>query len=486
MSFPWDSSPKFIAPSYVWGDEDDSRSMVLDGHLFVITNNLHSALLAIATDAALVTDFYFWIDAICINQADIDERSTQVPRMADIYSPAYSVFGWLGNTGHLGADVGLLFEEVTSHGKLYDELRQFLDEGFSFPWETEQLTRKHRTSLRDFILFWFVLDNDDSGNHDSTPLELLQIYHSRRLVHSGSPSSLPSAAHALIVALFATIDAQSKLAHDRIYGTLGLVGKFISMNNCATLPVELTPNYRQPFDRVCHQYAVYILQETRDLRLWRTFRRQICGVPSWVPDFRYASRIDTDMRFDLKAHLSFSFPGGEIDEKALRNRISEFESLIIAPSAARTNSSLEQTRQKWSDSASHIVRDGPTSCLKWYDELRLKAQLPDELLGSQLDYIGGRDHHDFTKVIYTLTKQHVLCEDGQIAAGYRQDAMVRNGDVLCRFRGAYEPSLLRPTGLPHEPYEYISQCRVIYDPLLDVDAHHAFFLEHPTTSFTLI
>ena len=30
----------------------------------------------------------FWIDAICINQADLDERSQQVAIMRDIYASA--------------------------------------------------------------------------------------------------------------------------------------------------------------------------------------------------------------------------------------------------------------------------------------------------------------------------------------------------------------------------------------------------------------
>jgi hypothetical protein len=37
-----------------------------------------------------------WIDAICVNQQDLEERSRQVPRMADIYTLAQCVVIWLG------------------------------------------------------------------------------------------------------------------------------------------------------------------------------------------------------------------------------------------------------------------------------------------------------------------------------------------------------------------------------------------------------
>ena len=38
----------------------------------------------------------FWIDAICINQADEDEKATQIPLMGKVYSLAGRVLGWLG------------------------------------------------------------------------------------------------------------------------------------------------------------------------------------------------------------------------------------------------------------------------------------------------------------------------------------------------------------------------------------------------------
>ncbi|KAF5577127.1 heterokaryon incompatibility 6 OR allele [Fusarium pseudocircinatum] len=38
----------------------------------------------------------FWIDAICINQDDIQERNSQVAMMSQIYGSAHSVLAWLG------------------------------------------------------------------------------------------------------------------------------------------------------------------------------------------------------------------------------------------------------------------------------------------------------------------------------------------------------------------------------------------------------
>lgn len=66
-----------------------------------------------------------WIDAICINQQSLPERSQQVPRMGDIYNRARQVLVWLGpdhNSGthlaletikHLSAGVTLLWHRRT-------------------------------------------------------------------------------------------------------------------------------------------------------------------------------------------------------------------------------------------------------------------------------------------------------------------------------------------------------------------------------------
>jgi hypothetical protein len=39
---------------------------------------------------------YFWVDALCINQVDNIEKSSQIPKMAQIYGEASNVRVWLG------------------------------------------------------------------------------------------------------------------------------------------------------------------------------------------------------------------------------------------------------------------------------------------------------------------------------------------------------------------------------------------------------
>ena len=48
-----------------------------------------------------------WIDALCINQSDIEERSSQVAFMSSVYSRAVRVIVWLGESGK---DIAKLFD----------------------------------------------------------------------------------------------------------------------------------------------------------------------------------------------------------------------------------------------------------------------------------------------------------------------------------------------------------------------------------------
>ncbi|KAF1828623.1 HET-domain-containing protein, partial [Decorospora gaudefroyi] len=83
----------YEALSYVWGDASDTSSMILDRTLYPITKNLECALRYLRSKEA---PRVLWVDAICINQDDQDEKSEQVPMMGEIYSRATKVYAWLG------------------------------------------------------------------------------------------------------------------------------------------------------------------------------------------------------------------------------------------------------------------------------------------------------------------------------------------------------------------------------------------------------
>ncbi|KAL8363579.1 hypothetical protein RB601_009373 [Gaeumannomyces tritici] len=102
---PFEDRPRFEALSYMWGPETppgECPEILLNGVRFPVRANLLGALQylrsekrASAGEAEPETRLY-WIDAICINQEDIEERNQQVPRMRHIYFRASTVVVWLG------------------------------------------------------------------------------------------------------------------------------------------------------------------------------------------------------------------------------------------------------------------------------------------------------------------------------------------------------------------------------------------------------
>jgi hypothetical protein len=88
-----EESPDYDALSYAWGERKDLRQIFLDGLPFCVTSNLYSALLRLQT---LPETKPIWIDAICINQKDLKERSEQVVKMGKIFKLAAEVIAWLG------------------------------------------------------------------------------------------------------------------------------------------------------------------------------------------------------------------------------------------------------------------------------------------------------------------------------------------------------------------------------------------------------
>lgn len=85
---------KYHALSYIWGSKAVTRNILLDGNPFPATVNLEGALghLRHQHDEGL----FLWVDALCINQNDLNERTHQVQLMGRIYESCVSVFIYLG------------------------------------------------------------------------------------------------------------------------------------------------------------------------------------------------------------------------------------------------------------------------------------------------------------------------------------------------------------------------------------------------------
>ncbi|RMY81849.1 hypothetical protein D0861_08148 [Hortaea werneckii] len=99
--FSLDSPPEYVALSYCWTAHPPTIQITLNELPFWIRPNLHDFLHRFSGEGKTK---WIYIDALCINQANVTERSSQVNIMGRIYQGARKVIAWLG--GHLPDDRG--------------------------------------------------------------------------------------------------------------------------------------------------------------------------------------------------------------------------------------------------------------------------------------------------------------------------------------------------------------------------------------------
>ena len=97
LSYEWGPAlaPSASYPIYVTTTSSTGKEGVL-----LVRKNLHDFLTSVvARDSSAIVDSHtpLWIDAICINQDDKQEKNHQVQQMGEIYKGAERVLVWLGN-----------------------------------------------------------------------------------------------------------------------------------------------------------------------------------------------------------------------------------------------------------------------------------------------------------------------------------------------------------------------------------------------------
>jgi len=146
-----DQYPKYYAVSYTWGDTSQPRSPIFlkGGFALMITTSAWQALHALGREK------YLWIDQITINQADHDEKCSQVRKMTAVYSLAVKCLVWLGKDNVGGPPASAAFDlakcivDVPSklpalrNGKLFGSTRAQIRQMLSQEYESFFLPSEH-------------------------------------------------------------------------------------------------------------------------------------------------------------------------------------------------------------------------------------------------------------------------------------------------------------------------------------------------------
>jgi hypothetical protein len=307
-----DTRPVYFALSYVWGNPTVTNQIKLNGESYNITINLYLALRQLRGLTNHLGDAdvsYIWADAICINQKDTAEKSTQVPRMGVIYKEARRVIGCLGgitleedsmikNIFAKANEIGVRLSaqdstQLVNYGlanELGNEYADFRDafskivmrRWFGRMWIIQEVALPkispivflgpYWTTFDNFYALWSSVVTEESrqgGSYTSFLIgssSLPSFSSIRKQFHryaTQNPLSWDASMASSLLEILSIVGTfQATLPHDYIYAILGLTPM-----DTENIPRCLRPNYELPFSTVFHSYAAYIIRHSGDLRI---------------------------------------------------------------------------------------------------------------------------------------------------------------------------------------------------------------------------
>lgn len=177
----------YTALSYRWTPARSGKRILFNQRVIEIGQNLFDFLVAYLTQAWGKTrrERMLWIDQICIDQANIEERNSQVSVMNQIYKQAGRVFVWLGREQNMLQAMRHLRDGVPDEGRALSVILRH--EYFSRMWVIQEvaLTRKISVLCGDIELEWSVLQEAlnpsfNPGRWDISPGAISMISETRR------------------------------------------------------------------------------------------------------------------------------------------------------------------------------------------------------------------------------------------------------------------------------------------------------------------
>lgn len=342
VSLLQNSLPSYETISYVWGDEALRGSIHVCERLVAVPASTEAVLrrMRYAEQRRLL-----WVDAVCINQRDIDERSSQVTLMNEIYGKTHRNLIWLGESDNeiseraLSSIANILEEIKIETNDFHDFVTQIYADGYNFVFsETAMSAQIDWPAVLDyfsspwFTRLWIVQEAALSDQsicyrgptelplenvlmaaywimHKYTSLSRLDrcrgvecagvifMYAHRRYGRHNILLNAGLRATTLSLLLVSLTDFDSHDPRDHVFGMLGLYQKYMMTTD---IPPCLRPNYHAAISEVFRNAARLVMREDCNLDILfevnRRPSRDPNGIPSWVPRWHHKY----DDRFDHK------------------------------------------------------------------------------------------------------------------------------------------------------------------------------------------
>jgi hypothetical protein len=334
--------PDFEALSYCWGDAANPVRINIGEEYIDVTRNLHDALLKLRDKENSRT---LWIDAICINQDDLAERSQQVTIMKQIYQEARRTVVWLGPENE---DTAKAFELITylilvwvdafqgmprpiaydfnvlmhpAIREVYQRMQLFVPfmqleqrPYFSRVWIIQELVvsqnkvvlfcGEHHVSWDDYLIAtWTFACLQITKPNRNKPL--------RSFIHLTKPAIEMAVSDITLISLLDRYRQQDSTdPRDKVFALLGIAGsQDVSSLDCK---VDYSMTTLEVYTNLAKSY----IQRDRNLDILGYVKSgaNIAGLPSWVPDWTNQGDMPINLRTPIMTGISFDrHAGGDND-----------------------------------------------------------------------------------------------------------------------------------------------------------------------------
>ncbi|XXH02833.1 hypothetical protein Hte_009220 [Hypoxylon texense] len=458
----------YDALSYAWGNMEKTNEITIDGGILSITENLFAALTRLRSPTE---SRCLWIDAICIDQENVQERNHQVHMMKRIFSTASSVVVWLGDAdSSMYATLEMILKYSWSRGrkdlfKYPEESLRGLGSLFERPWWKRIWIVQEVVAAREIVILlgrtifpWMMLANlcraiqlmEFLAHPQALMVRSCGYQRFTVLDHFRRNRSMP-----LVRLVHCTQYYQATDLRDKLYALLGMASDIS--------PDDIIPDYTKSVQDVFLDLVKFMAVEHRNLDVVSTGRLSISdsAIPSWLPDWRglnplrplnseefgghfYRASGNTDAVVDMT-----EFPLALTAEGWITDTIDLFDDGV-------TLSHVElQTIRRWQEIARDNVDPTVMRSLFWRAIVMDKDHMGNQAtpsFGKALDaFIAGSNKprskfvQQFSDAVTraVLGRRFFITKNGRIGLGPPD---IQLGDQIAILKGCHVPLILRKKG----------------------------------------
>lgn len=299
---------QYEALSYCWGSEQNTVRVFPKSEdkawsvKAPISANLSSAIRRIRQRGEART---FWIDQLCINQNDVEERSQQIALMAYIYACAKSVCVWLGELDeivHTKMDMDRIQDiaaacrssgiwkdahKAIHKGRitLWHNDRIFLRPWFQRVWVLQEVWNAatairpedsestHRVTVlygQESVPWWVIMQANAclfngfrTRRNNTIPNLWMRLFKIPRTLHGASNVELSSRLD-ILTTVIRGLEFKATDARDRIFALLAFGRETFRV---AELPPLIKPDYNKTQAQVYCDFSLWWIKEYQSLRI---------------------------------------------------------------------------------------------------------------------------------------------------------------------------------------------------------------------------